>query len=334
LPRKNRIGIGFTGSPYTATQVADLARSAEKSGFDSLWIAEDYYLRDSITLLSCAAYATSSIELGAGVVNPFTRHPALIAQTAATLDELSKGRFSLGLGTGDPESIGFMLGKIRRPLRSMRESVQIVRVLLKGKRANFQGSDFRLTNAKLGANPYILQSADDDFGKNELDIKIYLAATGPKMLDLAAKIGDGVLLSAGTSFKTASESISILNRSKPNSKRARRFSIAGYLAVCLGKPTVHVKKFVADLVSVWPQNFILSGINQKQVEELRTLYWRKGERTAASLLTKEMIEASVACGSASEIEKKISDYRKAGIEQLILVPLGTRAKDLIMTFAS
>src|SRR5579864_750731 len=98
---RQRMGIGFTGIPYSARQIANLATKAEEKGASSIWIAEDYYLRDAVSLLSCAAFTTSKIRLGAGILNPYTRNPVLLAQTIATLGELSKGRIDIAIGTGE-----------------------------------------------------------------------------------------------------------------------------------------------------------------------------------------------------------------------------------------
>lgn len=307
---------------------------AEESGFDSIWIAEDYYLRDSITLLSCAAYATEKIKLGSGIINPFSRHPALIAQTAATLSELSKGRFTLGLGSGEQKILGTMGIQVDHPLRSMRESIGIIRTLLEGKQVDFQGSDFRVSQVKLGSNPYISRSREDEFGKKIYETKIYLAAIGPRMLNLSAKIADGVLLSAGASCETARQSIAKVRGARAKySTEGRPFISAGYVGVCLSEPSIGVKMFVADLANIWPQNFLEAAVDPKQISELQEDYARKGLEGAVQRVTQEMIRAVVAIGSVSEVEEKVSEYVSAGVEQPILIPIGTSAKDLIRTFA-
>jgi 5,10-methylenetetrahydromethanopterin reductase len=332
LKQNAKVGIGFTGSPYSAIQIADLAKMVEKSGFGSIWIAEDYYLRDSITLLSCAMVATEEINVGSGIINPFTRHPALIAQTAATLNELSRGRFILGLGSGELKLIATMGKHVDHPLRAITESVEIIRSLLKGNRLDFQGSDFKVSQAKLGSNPYISESEGDDFGQRIHETKIYLAAIGPEMLDLSARIGDGVLLTAGVSCETTRRSVSILR--KVRAEHSDPFTLAGYVGVCLGEPSIAVKTFVADLANIWPQNFIDAGIETKDIGSLKDAYEKRGLEGAASHVTEEMIRAVIALGTVSEIEERISDYEKAGMENPILIPMGMPAKDLIGKLAS
>jgi 5,10-methylenetetrahydromethanopterin reductase len=335
LKKAIKLGIGFTGSPYSASQIAELAKLAERSRFYSIWIAEDYFLRDSITLLSTVASATKEIKLSSGIINPFTRHPALIAQTAATLDELSKGRYTLGLGSGELKLIASMGRKVDHPLGSMRESVDIIRSLLSGKETSFEGKYFAISKARLGINPYISRTDDDKFGRYASKVRIYLAAIGPKMLDLAAKIGDGVLLTAGITTETARQSILNLKKARAESNGVRTaFSTAGYIVTCLDKPSSLVKLFVADMANSWPQNFIESGVIEKHVDELRHEYIKRGIRGATSLVTDDMIRAVVACGRRYEVEEKIFNYWRSGLAQPILIPMDTRARDLIVSLGN
>ncbi len=299
---------------------------AEKFSFSSIWIAEDYFLRDSVTLLSCAAYATEEIRLGSGVINPFTRHPALIAQTGATLNELSRGRFALGLGSGSPEMLAAMGTQIDHPLRSMRECVEIIRLLARGEPVDFHGSDFRIKQAKLGSIPYYSEDGGD-FAKGIRHTKIYLAAVGPKMLELCARIADGVLLTAGISCDTVGKSISILKKAR--SEYTNSFDLAGYVVACLGEPSIAAKKFVADQAIVWPSTFVDAGIKADEIQDFQSLYRRKGLEAAIPQLTDEMIRTIVAFGTVSEIEEKILDCERAGIETPVLIPMGTPAKGLI-----
>ena len=124
---RDDIGVGFTGGPYSARRVAELAKLAEKEGFSSVWCAEDYYLRDAISNISCVAYVTREVKISTGVINPFSRNPVLIAETIATLNELSGGRIRLALGTGVQPLIENMGIKFSHPLQAMAESVEIVR---------------------------------------------------------------------------------------------------------------------------------------------------------------------------------------------------------------
>src|SRR5207245_2861000 len=102
MKKGNRIGLSYVIGlgPNSAKEMVGSAVLAEKNDFDSVFVPEHYYDRESPSVLGAITHVTSKIRIGTGVINPFTRYPSLIAMTATTLDELSGGRFYLGLGSG------------------------------------------------------------------------------------------------------------------------------------------------------------------------------------------------------------------------------------------
>jgi 5,10-methylenetetrahydromethanopterin reductase len=95
------VGLGLAGRG-DLRDAADYARQAEQRGFEAVWVHDSYFERDAVTYLSVIASATSTIRVGAGALNPYTRHSVLLAMTASALDNLAPGRFMLGLGSGLP----------------------------------------------------------------------------------------------------------------------------------------------------------------------------------------------------------------------------------------
>ena len=204
-----RIGLAFTGVPFSVKELTDHAKLAEENEFESIWFMEDYYLRDAFSTLASFALATKKIKIGTGVINPYTRHPALIATSMATLDELSSGRAILGMGAGVPALLKQMVD-YKKPLATVRESVSFIRELLAKRRVTFHGEMVHAEDIIFGYCPYF-----DPFGKFEPirnRIPTYVAGMGPRMLQLAGEIGDGVLISAGFStelVKSAIENVKI-----------------------------------------------------------------------------------------------------------------------------
>lgn len=180
-----RTGVWFQGA-LSVTAAAELAARAEEAGVDAVWVAEGPVARDAFITLSAIATKTSRVELGTGVVNPFTRHPAQLAASFATLDELSDGRVVCGLGIGARDFLIPLGADVSRPLAIAREMLELVRRLLAREVVEFEGTKFRLDNVRLGFRP------------RRDHIPIYLAATGPKMCDLAGVIADGIYLMYGT----------------------------------------------------------------------------------------------------------------------------------------
>jgi 5,10-methylenetetrahydromethanopterin reductase len=157
-----------------------LARTAERHGFDQVWISNDLFLRSAPILLTAVVQATERIEVGSGILNPHTIHPAELATLAATLDELSGGRFNLGLGAGAADFLGWVGIDDARPAATMREAITAIRAWLSGGRAP-AGRFVREPHAAYLRFP------------PRRATPIYLGAMGPAMLRLAGELADGAL---------------------------------------------------------------------------------------------------------------------------------------------
>lgn len=184
-----RLGLtlGYSGAAPGADAVA-LAQEAERLGFSVVWIAEAYGC-DAATVLGWLAAQTNRIGLGSAIFQIPARSPAMTAMTAATLDALSGGRFSLGLGLSGPQvSEGWHGVRYNAPLRRTREYVDVVRMALRRERVRYHGQHVTLP---LPDGPGKALSLG--FRPLRADIPIYLAALGPKNLELAGEIADGVL---------------------------------------------------------------------------------------------------------------------------------------------
>jgi 5,10-methylenetetrahydromethanopterin reductase len=180
-----RPGVWFQGGLHVRV-ATDLGVRAEAAGVDSIWVAEGPVARDAFVTLCSLALATSRVELATGVVNPFTRHPAQLAATFASLDELSAGRAVCGLGIGARDGLIPLGADVSKPLTAARETVEIIRRLLAREAVVLDGTVFQLDLVRLGFRPV-----------REV-MPLYLAATGPKMCALAGAVADGIYLMYGT----------------------------------------------------------------------------------------------------------------------------------------
>lgn len=170
------------GLPLDASleQVIEVACDAERLGYEYVWINDDRLLRDVYATLAAVAVATRQIRIGPGVTNPYTRHPVLTAAAMATLDELSGGRAVLGLGAGGTNHAPLGI-KRERPATAMREAISIVRGLLAGEAVTVDGV-VEAHDAKL------------DFEAPRADLPIHVGARGPRLLELAGELADGVIV--------------------------------------------------------------------------------------------------------------------------------------------
>jgi 5,10-methylenetetrahydromethanopterin reductase len=158
-----------------------LGRAAEQYGFDQFWVSDDLFFRSAPVIVAAVLQATERIEVGTGILNPYTIHPSELAMLAATLDELSGGRFALGLAAGAPSFLRWVGIDQTRPLRAMRETVAAVRALLAGERGPLDGEFLRFTG-----EAYLRFRAPRV-------TPIYLGAMSPGMLRLAGEVADGAL---------------------------------------------------------------------------------------------------------------------------------------------
>ncbi len=174
------VDIGFSG--LTPLEYIRLAKRADELGFGCLWLQEGRGSAWGAFALAGAILSnTEKIKVGTGIVSPFRRHPVVLAEEAAALSEISGDRFILGLGSG-PVQLKTMGMKVSQ-LEGLKEAVEILRRLLKGERVLYSGKVFRITTpCALEVPPRVPPS-------------IYVGALKPKMIELAAEIGDGLLIS-------------------------------------------------------------------------------------------------------------------------------------------
>jgi 5,10-methylenetetrahydromethanopterin reductase len=162
-------------------EVVELARRAEALGYGRVWVPDEgLATRDVMVTMAAIAAATTTIQIGTGIVNPYSRHPALTAAAIASIDEMSGGRAFLGFGAGGSLTLGPLGVDRPRPLTHVREAVEAARALFGGKPVDFDGETLTLDKALM------------DYARS--DIEIWFAGRGPRMLHQAGAIMDGVLL--------------------------------------------------------------------------------------------------------------------------------------------
>ena len=160
--------------------LVDLALEAEEAGFADIWLPDHYFLRDVYVASAAMAARTSTIRLATGVVAAQLRHPALIASAAATIDELSRGRAVVGVGPGGHEFASQFNMRPKSPLTMLREAVAVIRDLLGEGSSRYEGTYFAANGSALGWTPRTLP--------------IYMSARGPRMLEMAGELADGVII--------------------------------------------------------------------------------------------------------------------------------------------
>jgi 5,10-methylenetetrahydromethanopterin reductase len=305
---------GLADTPVAS--LADRAGRLEAAGFDQLWLADERLLRNVYVSLAAMAAGTQSCLVGPSVTNPYTRHPALTAAAIATVDELSGGRAVLALGAGG----GLEQFGIERvnPVGALREATEIIRSLTAGEKVNFSGRHFTVNGAQL------------NFGWRR-QVPVYIAARGPKILELAGEVADGVIIGG---FAQPAGLAYALDRVSAGLSRAGRsladLDVVAWLYTCVSDDREAARRAVSRMVmaSIITSRTILDQLGivlpDSLAERVAHGSWTYAEDemlAAARLLPDEVIEAFAVYGTASECARRLAEIRSAGADQLAFVVL-------------
>ncbi len=307
---------------------------AESRGFEAVWQAESRLVRDAIVPMAAFAATTSRIKIGSGVINNWTRNPAIIASTYLTLDDLAPNRIICGIGAWwDPLAAKVGI-KREKPLLAMREVVTVVRDLLARKRVTFHGEFVHLDDIEL----------DVVHGRKEpRNVPIYIGATGPQMMTLTGEIADGAVLNylVAPRYNEAA-----LNQLEAGAKRAgRRLEDIDrpQLVVCSvdndrKKALDGARKLVTQYLGQQPHIMKASGVSQDLLDEInQVLTWPATEEQieeAMRLVPDDVVQLITASGTPEEVKAKVREYVDYGATCPILYPLGPDVRMMIDTFAN
>jgi F420-dependent oxidoreductase-like protein len=301
---------------------------AERLGAHSVWTPEAWG-HDAVAPLAFLAARTSRIGLGTAILQAGTRTPALIAMTALSLASMSNGRFRLGLGVSGPQVIEGWHGiRFDRPVRRLRETVEIVRRATRGERLTYKGEVYELPLP--GGEGKALRAG----ARPRPDIPIYLATLSPKSLEMTGEIADGWL---GTSFMPE-HAAAFLDHLAIGAKRAGRTLEALDLHVSAG-----VVAFADDVEKLIPPRkpglaFSLGAMGSRRHNFYNDAYrragypdvaaevqrlWLEGRRDdAAARVPDELVLKTNLLGTEAMVRERLRLYRRAGIATIRVEPAG------------
>ncbi len=323
-----RRGVWFAGE-LTVDRMVELAVKAEQAGMDSVWVAEGYYGREAVVPLAAIARATSRVALAPGVVNPYTRHPALLAMTFATLDEVSNGRVMIGLGSGERHQMADQLGyDFSRPLTAVRESVDIIRQMLAGGDVEFQGKVFGVRSVRMAFRP------------PRPDPPLILAAVGPKMCQLAGEIADGVY------FPQTSTEYVLQARQwvRTGAERAGRdpasIEIGAMIIMSASRNPEQAERAARPLLGLLltvPEGELIleaNGLDPAGAGKLRQALAEGGMRAMAGTVTHEMVARLAIVGDPDTCRQRLLDLVEAGVTHPVVSLIGAEPETTLEVIAS
>lgn len=309
-----KYGVGlFPTEPLP--KMIRLARLSEKLGFSHIWIGDSHLIwREAYVNMAAAALNTSKVKIGTGVTNPLTRHPSVVASAYATLAELHPRRFIIGIGLGD-SSVETMGMKPAR-LDYFEKTINQMRALLAGEEVELETGKIHLKHPC------------------RKKIPIYIAASGPKMLELAGRIADGIIVLVGVAdeyLRQAKEKIEAGARAAGRGLKDIDLVLWVPCAVSDKHPAKDAVKAHVARVVAHPQPYVLDEKEQKVLAEIRRTYdyYHHMDQQAnhAEVIPNWLVDKFAIAGTVSECRAQVKRIKKSGIQQIAIIPYGVGGGD-------
>jgi F420-dependent oxidoreductase-like protein len=316
------LSLGYQTPWSTPADHLAMAREADRLGYSVAWVAEAYG-SDAVTMLSWIAAQTERIDVGSAVMQIPARTPAMTAMTAASLDALSGGRFRLGLGVSGPQvSEGWHGVRFGRPLQRTREYLDIVRLAISRSEVSYDGEFYRLPLPDGPGKALRL-----NFHPPRERIPTYLAAVGPKNLELAGELADGWLAVFYAPEFAAEQLASVAAGRSRAGLTMDGFDVVPSVPVVVGDDV----ESCAELVR-WYAALYVGGMGSRQqnfynqlatrmgygdeAREVQELYLSKRQREAAAAVPLEFIDRTSLLGPPDRIAARMRDFAAAGVTTL------------------
>ncbi|MFN2148962.1 MAG: LLM class flavin-dependent oxidoreductase [Anaerolineales bacterium] len=311
----------------------DYVRYAEQKGFEAVWQAESRLVRDAIVPMAAYAAVTEKIKVGSGVINNWTRNIGLLASTFLTLDDLAPNRVICGIGAWwDPlaKNVGIERSK---PLTAMRETVEVLRRLLKMERVTFHGEFHHVEGIEL----------DVVHGRREpRNVPIMIGATGMKMMELAGEIADGVVLNYCVPPEYNDRALEQIEAGARAAGRKLTDLDLPQLIVCSVDENEEraldmSRELLTQYIAQQPHIAKASEVSQDVVDQIQSILgWPATHdqiQQAKHFVTDELVTRITASGTPEQARSKVKEYLDRGATCPILYTVGGDVRLLVDTFS-
>ena len=318
-----RSGVVLQGA-YEPPRFAEMVEEIDGLGFDHLWLTDSsLHARNAYAYLTLAATCSERLTLGTAVTNPLTRHPAITAASAATVDEISGGRFVLGIGAGDRPLLA--LGMKPAAVSSLRASIAAIRALWTGATVDIEDPAFALHDAHLRFPA-------------RGDIPVYVSASGPRTLELAGEVADGVILLVGLFPEGLAWALEHIDRGAAKAGRDRP-DVAVFAYGSISDDEEQALESARSIAAWFPQTAPviceLAGLPASLVAEVKARY-AGGEfqeaAAAARLLPDDFVRRVALAGNADQARGRIEAVLDAGANSVNVFPLGEGRMETVRAF--
>lgn len=298
------------------------AQYAEKKGFEAVWQAESRLVRDAIVPMAAFAATTTRIRVGSGVINNWTRNIGLLAATFLTLDDLAPNRIICGIGAWwDPLAKNVGINRTK-PVTAMRETVEVLRRLLRMENVTFHGEFHHVTGIEL----------DVVHGRRQpRNVPIYIGATGDRMMEFTGEIADGVVLNYCVPPEYNDRAMELLEKGAKKARRKLEEIDRPQLIVCSVHPDRRTaidgaKELLTQYLAQQPHIAKASGVGDEIVKKVQTILgWpatKEQVHQAMQFVPDDFVLRISATGTPEEARAKVAEYVKRGCTCPILYPLG------------
>lgn len=306
---------------YSVSSTADnraVAKKAEARGFKRVWLAEDHHSRDLIVQATAIAAATKTIEIGLGIANPFTRHPAQIAMAVADIEEFGGPRMVLGLGAAHSAINAHGLEN-PRPITALKEAGEICSRLLQGERVVYEGEIFRLP----------APGAQLRFPLARPGVPIYFGTMGPRTLRRVAPVADGIKFSVFANPDFAKRCIGHLKDALAQAGRSiDNLDISCYIIFSVDQDRDAARRAAKPLVAHYIRQipdtirYEYAGLDVTRMQtlqsELRIAFMADKFQDAIETLPDDIVDALAVTGTPEECIEDLRAYASAGIKTPVL----------------
>lgn len=301
----SQLSVSYDGSDRPETLLS-VARTADAAGAANMWIATHLFFREPI---ACAAVTlAASRQMGAVLMamSSYTVNPIYAAMAAATLDELFPGRVQLCFGMGAPRELEAAGIIAEQPVQTLREAFSVARTLLSGETIDFQGQRYRVSGRRLatGARP----------------VPLWLAASGPQMLQLAGETADGIIISAATSPQFIDWCLDHVRTGETRAERTIRKAALVLCSVDDNERTANdrVRRRLAYVLrgEHHVRNLQLAGSRLDQAE-LSRAFAAEDWPLVDELMTDDIVHRHCASGTPGQVLEMAARYRNAGLDEIV-----------------
>jgi 5,10-methylenetetrahydromethanopterin reductase len=309
----SEFGLSFDGSETPDTMRAAI-KAADEGGVSTVWLASHLFQREPIATAALALAHTKQISIALMAMSPYTVHPLYATMAAATLDEYFPGRIKLCFGVGAPRDLEAAGLVANHPLGTMREAIGVARALLSGKTIDFKGERFRVSGRRLA--------------NGAREIPIFLAASGPQMLELAGAVADGVLISAGTSPAFIRWTLDLVRKGEQTSGRSIRKTALVYVSADDDETIARnrIRRLLGFILrgQHHARNLEMAGTALDQTS-LVAAYAREDWASVNSLVNDDVVMRHSASGTPRQVRAAFASYASVGIDEIVASGIGDSA---------